>query len=95
MLELLKDPALVLVALTRVKRLRDLILLTPINVTLFEWVARSGVGERRQLEWDRLVRAARKRKEGRRLPTCEEERAEWKEVEWRDEQRLACRTTGE
>ena len=49
----------------RAKRHRELIMLTTINVTLLEWVARSGPEERHQMEWNRIIRAARNREECR------------------------------
>ena len=83
MLEHLRDPALVLVALTRVKRLRDVLLLTPITMDMLEWVVNCEKGVQRQWEWDRLVRAARRRKELRKLPVGVTEAREWKEADMR------------
>ena len=83
MLTMLRDPALVLVALTRVKRLKDLILLTPVTMDMLEWVVACDKGVQRQREWDRLVRSARARKTMTGATTCETERQEWKELDER------------
>lgn len=79
----LRDPALVLVALSRVKRLADLILLTSIDMKLLEWLTTTAKGTHRQQEWDRLVRAARTRKEAKGLVPSPREQREWDEVESR------------
>ena len=51
---------------------------------MLEWVVSCPKGVHRQAEWDRLVRAARARKMLHVLPTCEEEKKEWAELDRRD-----------
>jgi len=91
MLRLLRDPALVLVALTRVRRLRDLLLLSPITMEMMEWVVTADKGAQRQDEWDRLVRSMRARKLDRNLPVSERDKEAWHELDRRDAERASAK----